>query len=164
MATNSPFSFTTIVLAVLLLKLITNSRNFLARKTSLARRATDDWRSSTAVNTAWRICHDQETQSSKIGRRNSEQSEQILRMVCGRSVLQEKPFVVPFTRTPRVLQGRKSFLMIPHRLSWESTLILALCCLIASPTLNGLASSSPKMKSDHSLEWCDVDQDPGPVA
>ena len=110
-AHNAPFSFTTITAAVLLFELITNPRNFMVGKPSLARRATDGSRSSTEATRVWRTCHDQELQSSTTGRGNSKPSKQIPKVVCGRGrqamVFQRKSFVVSLTRTARVLEGRE---------------------------------------------------------
>ena len=122
MATNALFTVITIASDVLLLKLITNSRKFMARMPSFTRRATDGSRSSTAATIVWRTYHNQEPQSCTTGRGHSQLFEQILRIVCGsgpqsrcfketiRRVFQEKgksikrPRVVPHDLTPAQLK------------------------------------------------------------
>ena len=145
MATNAPFSFT----AITSVKVIINSRNFMARKLSLARRVTDGSTSFTTATRAWRTCHGQESPSRPQQSENTPSRSSKFQEWCVEVVGRDECFKGNHSRERQGLQkGRKLSLITSHRLSCRSALTLALCYLIAPSILNGLVFSLPKMKNE----------------
>ena len=174
-ATPNVLSFTTIISVVLLLKLITNSRKFMVRKSYFAKRSKDDLRNSTAATTGWSTWHDQEPQSFTTGRRYPEPFKQILTKVCEsgrqRAVLQGKPLVVvPLDENSKGPKRPRVILcdLTPAQLKNQvDTCTLLLDRAVNTQWTRFIVIQDEKWISynnpDHSLEWCDVDQDPEPL-